>query len=164
MCCHIKKVFSFLGLSGRLSSLKWIILMPVGFYCLFDLQGTQCLGQHGVSSKTKQTQLPRPRFEIVPRSLRFLPHRIWDRYPCQLPMIVCKGRRVEKVHVFKAAEELLSCSLHTYKIGKSGGGVGRREEKEITCLFPPLSRYPSGTTLSFLGFIYSSGSSGLTDI
>ena len=105
--------------------------------------GTQCLEQHGLSSKAKQTQLPRSRFEIVPRSLRFLPPRIWDRYPCQLPMMFFKGSRVEKLHVSKAEEGLLSRSLRTFKMGESGGGVGRWEEKQIACLFPPLSRYPT---------------------
>lgn len=79
-------------------------------------------------------------------------------------MIFFKGSTVEKLHVSKAEEGLLSHSLCTYKIGESGGGVGRWEEKEITCLFPPLSGYPSGTTLSFLGFSYSLGPPGLTNI
>ena len=42
--------------------------------------------------------------------------------------------------------------------------MGRLEDKQITCLFPLLSRYSSGTTFPLLGFSCSSGFSGLTDI
>lgn len=157
MCLH--KVFFFIQLSGTVTSWKRILLMPVGFYHLwFTLvpSAWDSTVHHLKQNRCNYQDQDSPKVSQIPSPCT------WDRYPHQLSTISFEGSREEKPQVSKAEEGLFSCSLCTHTIGESRGRVGRCEE-EITCLFPPLSRYPLETT-PFLCFSYSSGSSGLTNI
>lgn len=102
-------------------SLKWILLMPVGFYCLFDLHrhpapGTARFVIQNNADTADRTDLTYSQGLSCPPPLH-----IWDGFPCQLPMLSLKGSRAEEL-CFSDAERgcsNLSRSPCTHKIGES---------------------------------------------
>lgn len=129
--------------------LKWILLMPVGFYCLFDLHRHPAPGTAQFVIQNNADTADRTDLTYSQGLSHPPPLHIRDGFPCQLPMLSLKGSRAEELRFSDAGRGCsnLSHSPCTHKIGETRGRVGRREEKQIVSLFLPHPRQPSETTL-----------------